>query len=203
MNCNKKIMKKVGVTCLCATVIANMLAMPAMAAGTSSDKDQKDENIYVNLDGDGSVSGVYVVNEYDLDGETDITDYGDYTSVKNLTSDDEITLSDGKVSVSAPAGKFYYQGNQRDNEIPWDISIKYELDGTECSAEDIAGATGKLKITLSVKKNGTAYEDFFDNYLMQGTVTLDTDKCTNIKADGATQANVGSDRQLLYNIMAG
>ncbi len=41
--------------------------------------------------------------------------------------------------------------------------------------------------------------EFFDNYLIQGTVTLDTKKCSNIQADGATQANVGSDRQLLYS----
>lgn len=38
---------------------------------------------------------------------------------------------------------------------------------------------------------------------MQGTVTLDTEKCDHIKAEGATAANVGSNRQLLYNIMAG
>lgn len=58
-------------------------------------------------------------------------------------------------------------------------------------------------LSLSVKDNPDSDDEFFDNYLVQGTITLDTKKCTDIQADGATQANVGSDRQLLYNIMAG
>ena len=54
-------------------------------------------------------------------------------------------------------------------------------------------------ISLSVKDNKDSDDEFFDNYLIQGTVTLDTKKCSNIQADGVTQANVGSDRQLLYS----
>ena len=199
MNRNKKLMAKAGVTVLCAAMITNSLAASTWAAT----EPEKDENVYVNLNMDGSVSGVYVVNEYHLDEDTAITDYGNYTSVQNLSSDDAITLDGDKVSVSAPAGKFYYQGNLSDTTIPWDIQITYKMDGKELSAEEVAGKSGKLEIMLSVKDNKKSDDEFFDNYLVQGTVTLDTKKCSNIQADGATQANVGSDRQLLYNIMAG
>ena len=199
MNQNKKIIRKTGAAFLCAAMVANAGAAPVLAAADN----QKDENIYVNLNTDGSVSGVYVVNEYELKEKTQITDYGNYTSVKNLTSDDAITLSGDKVEVEAPAGKFYYQGDIDGTEIPWDISITYKLDGQKLSAEELAGKSGKLKIVLSVKDNKDSDDKFFDNYLVQGTVTLDTKKCSSIQADGATQANVGSDRQLLYNIMAG
>ena len=192
-------MTRAGVTVLCAAMITNSLMTGAWAATDM----EKDENVYVNLNMDGSVSGVYVVNEYDLDEFGEITDYGEYTSVQNLTSDDAITLDGDKVSVSAPAGKFYYQGNLNDTTIPWNISISYKIDGKELSAEELAGKSGKLEIGISVKENKDFHGEFFDNYLVQGTVTLDTKKCSNILADGATQANVGSDRQLLYNIMAG
>ena len=40
--------------------------------------------------GDGSVADVYVVNEYMLDADTDIVDYGEYSSVENLSSEEEI-----------------------------------------------------------------------------------------------------------------
>ena len=199
MNQNKKIIRKTGAAFLCAAMVANAGAAPVLAAADN----QKDENVYVNLNTDGSVSGVYVVNEYELKEKTQITDYGNYTSVRNLTSDDTITLSGDKVQVEAPAGKFYYQGDIDGTEIPWDISITYELNGQKMSAEELAGKNGRLKIVLSVKDNKDSDDEFFDNYLVQGTVTLDTKKCSSIKADGATQANVGSDRQLLYNIMAG
>lgn len=200
MNRNKKVLTRTGTALLCAAVVANTCMLPVMA---DSAQPEKDENVYVNLNSDGSVSGIYVVNEFDMEEDADITDHGDYTTVKNLTSDEEITVSGDEVKVHAGKGKFYYQGDLETKKIPWDISIRYELDGKELSAEDLAGKSGDLKITVSVKDNVDSDDDFYDNYLVQGTVTLDTTKCSGIKADGATQANVGSDRQLLYNIMAG
>ena len=199
MNRNRKAMAKTGAVLLGAAVAVNAMAVPVMA-GTEA---QKDENVYVNLNQDGSVSGVYVVNEYDLAEETDITDYGNYDSVKNLTTDKELKVSNDKVEIQAPAGKFYYQGNLKNAEVPWNISISYQLDGKELSAENLAGKSGKLEIKISVKGNKKADDTFFENYLVQGTITLDTKKCSNIQAKGATAANVGSDRQLLYSIMAG
>ena len=160
-----------------------------MAAGNvcpaqTMEQPQKDENVYVTLNGDGSVAGVYVVNEYVLEQETDIVDYGDYTEVKNLATTDELVLEDGKVTVTAPEGKFYYQGYLEDKCIPWEISITYLLDGTEMSASELAGKSGKLKIILEVKDNKASEDEFFDNYLVQGTVTLHTENCSNITAEG-------------------
>ena len=63
MNRNRKAMAKTGAVLLGAAVAVNTMAVPAMADTEA----QKDENVYVNLNQDGSVSGVYVVNEYDLD----------------------------------------------------------------------------------------------------------------------------------------
>lgn len=164
---------------------------------------EKDENIYVSLQDDGTVAGIYVVNEYTLAEDTQIVDYGDYASVENLTSDTEITLEAGKVTVDAGKGSFYYKGILADAELPWDISIQYLLDGKEITAEELAGKSGSLQIILDLKENKKAAEGFFDNYLVQATVTLDTDLCKQIKTEGATEANIGKDRQILYNIMAG
>lgn len=62
---------------------------------------------------------------------------------------------------------------------------------------------GNLEIQISVKKNEKVKGDYFEDYLLQATVTLDSEKCKNIQAEGATLANVGADKQILYNIMAG
>ena len=191
-------MKTTAVT-LC-TVMALGAAAPVYAADTVSNKD---ENVYVTLNEDGSVSSVYVVNEFTSDKAGTITDYGDYSSVKNLSTDDALTQNGEKITVNAPEGKFYYQGNLKKTDIPWEIGIRYFLDGSEISAEDLAGKSGKLKIEISVTENKACEGNFFDNYLLQATVVLNTEKCTNIVADGATAANVGNDRQLLYNMMAG
>lgn len=198
MNRNRNVIMKTVSVALCASLLAAG-SMSAFAAGNI----EKDENIYVNLNRDGSVAAVYVVNEFTLEEDGRITDHGDYSEVKNLTSDAELTQENGTVTVQAEKGKFYYQGNLEEAEIPWRISISYELDGQEIAPEELAGKSGALQITISVKQNEACREEFFENYLLQTTVTLDTQRCSRIQAEGATEANVGADRQLLYNIMAG
>lgn len=198
MNRNKIIMRTASIA-----LSAVMAAAGECAVFAASPERLKDENVYVNLNEDGSVSGIYVVNEYTSQNAGTVTDYGDYETVKNLTTDEEIQLSGNKVTAEVPEGKFYYQGNLKTKEMPWEIKITYYLDGKEIAAKDLAGKSGNLEIRLNIRENKACDSSFFDNYLLQATVVLDTKTCTEIRADGATEANVASDRQLLYNVMAG
>lgn len=174
-------------------------AAPLQAAGSTA----KEENVYVNLKQDGSVDGVYVVNAYRLEQDTQIVDHGNYESVKNLSSDAVIESRKGTVTVDAKAGEFFYQGNLRSKEIPWEIAISYTLDGKEISAEELAGKNGRLKISIHIGQNNKADAVFFENYLLQVTLTMDMERCSNLEAPGATAANVGTDKQLVYSILAG
>ena len=169
MSKNKKYKKIMAVT-MCGALAAGMvLSVYADEAAV------KDENVYVNLNGDGSVADVYVVNEYMLDADTDIVDYGEYSSVENLSSEEEIIKKGDKVTVEADQGKFIYQGSLENAVLPWIISISYTLDGKKVTAEELAGADGKLEIHVDIKENPDSDDTFFDNYLMQATVTLNTD----------------------------
>ncbi|HJC24875.1 MAG TPA: hypothetical protein H9761_14425 [Candidatus Eisenbergiella merdavium] len=184
---------------LCGALLAGS-AVPALAAEENT---PKDENVYVNLNQDGSVDGIYVVNAYRLDTDTQIVDYGNYESVKNLTSDGELLTEKGRITVDAQAGDFFYQGNLQSKEIPWEISIGYTLDGKKISASELAGRNGRLKISVHVGQNDKAEAAFFENYLLQVTLTMDMQRCSNLEAPGATAANVGTDKQLVYSILAG
>ena len=174
--------------------------LPVLAADTDI---LKDENVYVTLMEDGTVSNVYVVNEFTSTSDSEVTDYGQYSSVKNLTTDSEISQNGDQVSVDVTKGKFYYQGDLETKDIPWNISISYKLDGKEISASELAGKSGHLEIAIKTSENKNCNETFFDNYLLQATVVLNTERCTNIVASGATAGNVGKNRQLIYNIMSG
>lgn len=195
----KKVFKSAITTGLCAALAANM-TLPAYAASASI---TKDENIYATLKQDGSVSGIYVINEFSSESGGRISDYGDYTSVTNLTDQSELLLEDGHVTAEIPGGQFYYQGELEDQQLPWDISIRYFLDGDEISADALAGKSGALKIVIETKKNPDSQELFFEHYLLQATVVLNTETCTNIQAEDATQGNVGTNRQLVYTILPG
>jgi len=162
---------------------------------------EKEEVVYVMTDADGSVDSVYVVNSFD---GGNITDYGEYSNVKLLNSDGNITSSGDEITFSAPENqKVYYQGTLDGAEIPWVISIRYFLDGEELSAEEIAGKSGSLKISVDITENEKCGGSFYDNYALQCSFTLDTDICRNISADGATTANVGSKKQITFTALAG
>ena len=98
---------------------AAMVLGSGISASAAVPNTQKDENVYANLNQDGSVDGIYVVNAYLLDKETDIVDYGKYDSVKNLTTDAEINKKGDTITTAAPEGKFFYQGNLKTKELPW------------------------------------------------------------------------------------
>lgn len=180
-----------------ALILVGNAVIPVSASENSS---TKEEVVYIMTEADGSVESANVVNIFD---GGNIIDYGDYSSVKMLTTTDQITQTDDKITFTSTADKVYYQGTLENVEIPWNISIQYFLDGKEYHADEIAGKSGSLEIKISITQNSKCKTSFFDNYALQTTILLDTNLCNNIKSDGATIAEVGADKQLLYTILPG
>lgn len=191
-----KIYKK-GIALSLVALMVTSTSIPVAAAENTS---SKEEVVYIMTQADGSTDNINVVNIFK---GGDITDYGDYSSVKMLTTTDTINQTEDKITFSSSAEKVYYQGTLEDTEIPWNISIRYFLDNKEYTAEEIAGMSGSLEIKISISENSRCKGSYFDDYALQATFLLDTNLCSNIESDGATTANVGSDKQLLYTILPG
>ena len=114
-----------------------------------------------------------------------------------------IDYSDDTIKINSSAEKLYYEGRLESTLMPWDIQIHYFLDGKEYSAEEIACKSGEMKITICIVQNQQYRGDFYDNYALQASLSLDTDKCKKIVAPDAAVANVGSNKQLTYTILPG
>lgn len=180
-----------------AVFMAVNSSIPAFAA---EDASSKEEVVYVMTQADGTVDSINVVNIF---AGGDVTDYGDYSAVKMLTTTDAINQAGDKITFSSSAEKVYYQGTLQEKEIPWNISIRYFLDKEEYTAEEIAGKSCSLEMKLSITKNSKCKGNFYDEYALQATVLFDTDRCDNIQSNGATVANVGADKQLSYTVLPG
>ena len=152
------------------------------------------------LDANGNTDSVNVVN---ILGKGDVTDYGEYSSVKMLTSTTPISQNGNEITFTSDSDKIYYQGTMENVEIPWKIEITYQLDGKNVTADELAGASGALEIHLKITQNTLCDNNFFDFYALQTALTLDTNNCKNIVADGATLANVGADKQISYTVLPG
>lgn len=163
----------------------------------------KEEVVYVNLNQDGTVDAVYVVNIVRPNNSGQISDYGDYTDVRNMTTNDTIDMNGDAITINTKAEKLFYEGTLKRSEIPWNFEIKYFLDGKEYSAQEIAGKAGALEILFNVTQNHNITSTFFDNMTLQVTFALDTDRCKHIVAENANTANVGKKKQLTYTIFPG
>lgn len=164
----------------------------------AKENNSKEEVVYINTDLSGNVQNVNVVNAF---SKGSVTDYGDYSNVKLLNTTDKISQSGDKVSFTTNKDRVYYQGTLKSYEMPWNISIKYYLDDKEISPSSLVEKSGKLKIHLKITRNKSCKNDFYKDYALQATFTLDTDLCKDITTDGATVANVGSDKQITYTIL--
>lgn len=173
------------------------------AASTASF--EKNEIVYASFSAEGDMQGAYVVNRFEVSEPGLIVDYGDYDSVVSLTSQTALDQAAGRVSFDAEEGTFFYQGNDSDLVLPWNVSIAFTLDGKAVSAEDLAGATGELGIHVTTSRNEEANVDeaFFDSYMLQVTFTLPGEAVNDIVAEGATVASSGMDRTVAFTALPG
>lgn len=170
------------------------------AAGTA---DSREEVVYANLTPDGAVRDVYVVAILHNEEAGRILEFGDYASLRNMTDINPLTQEEDRVIISAPKGDFYYQGTLQSAALPWRISVTYTLDGRPVTADALAGAEGHVAIKIDTAQNPDADPVYFENYILQVSVTLDAAKCANIKAPGATIANAGGSKQVAFTVMPG
>ncbi|NLO47334.1 MAG: hypothetical protein GX111_03290 [Clostridiales bacterium] len=189
-------MKKITIA---ATVIALLISLSSVAA-VAPNIPPKEEVVYGILNYDGNVEEIYVVNSF---RGGDITDYGTYSSVLNLNTADAITKNGDEITIQSSADKLYYQGTLVSTELPWNIEIRYMLNGAQISGAELGGKSGELEIKIAVTRNPNVNRFFFDNYALQIGVTLDTDLCGKIETKDATVASAGTDKQLSYTVLPG
>lgn len=195
-----------------AVVLAAVLIMPSagasLAASNNPDSsaaeiENKDEVIYANLASDGSVSAVHVVNHFEVTKAGIITEYGDYSSVVNLTDTGLLSQQDDSVTFDTQEGNFYYQGNMEATNLPWIFDISYYMNSVKTPPQELAGKSGKLEILIATTKNATVNPVFYDNYILQISMTLDSDKCSDVESSGATIARAGENMVIAHTVMPG
>lgn len=181
-------------------------ALQEQASGTLAAADvvgsaEKKEVVYATLDGSGTNKSAYVVNVLEGNAGETVQDFGAYEQVVNLTDTSELTQLSDSVIATLPEGEFSYQGSLSNAQTPWNISVKYFLDGQEISPNEVAGKSGHLEITIQTSQNTSVDPRYFENYLMQITCTLPMENTTEVKTDQGSIALSGSDVTVSFMVM--
>lgn len=197
----------------CTVGAVPMLAHPAAAfaqeaaQAAAGGAGPKDETVYIRTAPDGSVTGIYVVNKFELTGSARIADPGSYASVENLSTTDALSQEDGSVVADVQGtGPFYYQGDlDPATALPWGVRVSYRLDGEPVDASALAGASGELQIELAVDGNGgdANLADFAGSCVVQAQATFDEERFELTDAGGTTAAHAGGDTVLTAMVLPG
>ncbi len=136
---NNKILKKVSSGALLCTILAYTAPVFAFT---------KEETVYSKLGTDGSRYNT-IVNDHIKNEEQEklINDISDLLNIKNTNGDEKLEQDGNKLVWSAEGSDIYYQGESQ-KELPIECNVKYELNGKEISAKELAGKSGKVKITI-------------------------------------------------------
>ena len=203
----KKRYQRLGVMGLAAVMACTGTVLPVLAGQASV---AVDENMYVNLDYYGNVDKVNVVKGCDLNGQTTITDYGNYTAVTNMSDYTEPVIEGNKVTWNVSPdykGRFYYKGelDAKKVALPWNFDVSYKLNGVPKNADELAGASGLIEIHIDAKFNDSAdvNEYYKNNFVLAVAVMVDTNDCYSLEADGAQKQTIGSNSAVVFTALPG
>ncbi len=164
----------------------------------------KDETVYSKTDANGNTYSTIVSDHITNENqEKMINDISDLLNIKNVNGDEEFSQDGNNLVWNADGSDIYYQGESQ-KDLPIECNIKYELDGKEITAQELAGKSGKVKITIEYKnkdahtvningKNETLYTPFV---VVCGTI-LDNEHHRNIEITNGKVIDDGSKTTVL------
>ena len=200
MKNNKVISKVISGTLLCSMV---GYTLPVFAY-------TKDETVYSKMDSNGknykTIVSTHIKNTENADL---INDLSDLLNVKNTSGEETYTQDGNKFVWNANKNDIYYQG-ESSKELPIECNVKYELDGKELSASEIAGKSGKVKITLqytnkeerTVDINGKKVKIYVPFVVVAGTI-IENENARNIEVSSGKVIDDGTKSVVVGMAMPG
>ena len=163
-----------------------------------------DEAVYANLDYYGNILDMSVVKGISLNGNSEFTDYGEYKNVINMSNYVEPKLNDDSVTWNMGDSdlkeRFYYECIPKSNdiEIPWTFDVSYKLNGVPQNAEDIAGKSGLVEITVKAVPNENISDYYKNNMMLQVICLINMDDTLSIEAPGAQMQSAGTYKGVIF-----
>jgi len=173
------------------------------------DSKDKCEVIYAKLNDTGGVSEVYIVNRFKPFGDAPLKDYGTYSDTKPLTDTGSVKQEGDHLIIETGESDFYYQGKLKSNTLPWRFVLSYHLDGQRVKPADLSGATGQLEIDIEVATNPQLSDEknginpWAKNDLLQLSLTIPDEVCDELKVEGGSIAQAGSNQLATFLVFPG
>jgi len=170
----------------------------------------KKETVYVILDAGGKVKSQIVTDWIHSDTpNATIKDKSELENIVNLKGDESPQKNGEYITWKLNSNDLFYQGTIS-KELPFEVSIKYYLNGKEIKPQDLAGKSGKVKIKIEVAnkeqkvvkingKNRTIYLPL----TFAAVVNLPLDKFENVKTNAGEVITEGNTQAVVSVLFPG
>ena len=131
-------------------------ATAAAAWRESGMETDKEESVYVLTDAYGTPTEITVTTGLKNPGpDAELTDVTTLTDIVNKEGDETYTKqADGSILWENYGSDIHYEGKaDTSSELPLTVTVTYFLDGKEVGADELAGASGNIKIRFDYKNN--------------------------------------------------
>ena len=196
-------MKKLASLLLSIILILTLTAASAVSQANEEQALIKDETVYANLNADGSIGQIYVVNRIETPKKGVYTDYGHYTSVLNLSGSQQPGIAGDEIRWQKADEVLYYQGQLAQGELPFTYALDYKLNGVSVTPQEAIGKSGTIAIAIAVQPNEKAKAYFRGNYVAQIQIPLNLETASNVLAPGAVSVITGKTANLAYTVLPG
>ena len=139
-----------------ASVSASGVIAAAAAWRESGMETDKEESVYVLTDAYGTPTEITVTAGLKNPGpDAELTDVTTLTDIINKEGDETYTKqADGSILWGNCGSDIHYEGKaDTSSELPLTVTVTYFLDGKEVGADELAGASGNIKIRFDYKNN--------------------------------------------------
>lgn len=204
-----KSLKRITSVTLSAALAAGLLQGPLITS-YAAESVEKEETVYVNQTATGDIENI-IVSDWlkNVSGKGEIKDKSNLKDIKNVKGDEEFSENNGELTWKANDADIYYQGTTTEKP-PVGVNISYKLDGKDIKAEELAGKSGNVEITLKYY-NDTDYEDEIDGvatklqspFLMASAIILPVDVFTDVEVSQGKVVSEGSNQILVAYGMPG
>ena len=194
-----------------ATVFALSAPNAAFASASST---QKDETVYVNLDSSGNALETVVSDWLHADGNSQrIADRSNLSNIQNVKTNEKALRQGDTLSwvldTDNTGKNIYYQGTT-DKKTPLSVSVAYTLDGKPVTAGEIAGKSGKVTISLSIRNTdahtvGIRGKDvvMYTPMTAVAAAVLPSDTFQNVKINSGKLLTDGNNQFITFLAMPG
>ncbi len=198
----------------CVALAAVFALSAPTTAFASAAATRKDETVYVTLDSSGNAQNTIVSDWlHSEDGSQRIVDKSNLSNIENVKSNEQAIRQGDSMSwvlnTDNTGKNIYYQGTT-DKKTPLAVSVAYTLDGKPVTAEEIAGKTGKVTISVTIRNNDT------HNVTVRGknatiespmtavaTATLPSDTFKNVTVNSGKILSEGNNQFAVFMTMPG